>query len=102
MSGTFFSQEFWVALLCLVLTAVIDITLQTKSCRDAQYNCDYCKYWPCPAHYCKRKREQREKNNLCVGCEYRPCTFEEFKKFCPKRNTDSLQDDVAGDVDCNT
>lgn len=42
---------------------LLDIALHALCCRNSQYNCDLCRYWACPAHYCRHKRAAIEKRN---------------------------------------
>lgn len=49
-----------VALLGFILyIGIFDIIVQHHSCRKARFDCDFCKYWPCPAHRCRYEREKR-------------------------------------------
>ncbi len=53
-----------VYLFTFVLLAVFEIIQDTITqkylCKKCKYNCDECKYWPCPYHSCERKRKKLE------------------------------------------
>lgn len=42
---------------------LIDVFFHRWYCRKAQYDCDFCHYWTCPAHYCRHKRAAIEERN---------------------------------------
>ena len=45
---------------------LVDAGLHAWYCRKAQYNCELCRYWTCPAHYCNRKRAAIEECNTKI------------------------------------
>ena len=43
---------------------IMDFIYQQYCCRKARFDCEFCKYWPCQAHYCRRQREKRQLNDV--------------------------------------
>lgn len=88
---------------------LIDAGLHAWYCRKAQYDCGLCRYWTCPAHYCRHRKEKLGFiEHRCSTCKVADDCYAAFSGVvypCPyyeECNTDPLQDDVAGDVERNT
>lgn len=50
-----------VVLICsLIYSVVLDELMIRRYSRKCSYDCEKCRYWPCPAHYCRKKRKEQE------------------------------------------
>lgn len=71
-------------LLYISLNNLLDFFMQWHYCRKAQFDCEFCKYWSCPVHRCRREREKRQPKE-----EYR-CQICSKVGDCPAANTGVL------------
>ena len=78
-----FALIAWVA-----ANVIMDFIYQQYCCRKAQFDCEFCKYWPCQAHRCRHELKKRGK---CVwGEEEKRCDVCADRNCCTAANSGVL------------